>query len=251
MKNNIVFSLAFLFLSAFCFAQEIPFGSKLTLTQLNGKTIETSSVFLTINKQDLSIVGKSGCNSFNMNFTVNNNKCIKTGDAAGTLMACNEAAMQLESEFLSTLQNRKFKVRTKENKVIFKNWWGKTIMTFEKQSTEGVWKFIASNNWKLIQLNNIGKDYKNASITFDLNQNRVSGNAGCNNFFGSFEINADYINFSQMGSTKMACMDEEANQTETQFLGILSNQKLRYDLADQTLNFYDGNRLVMMFGLVR
>src|SRR5690554_2949478 len=173
MKKNIIVGLAFMVVSAFGLANPIPFGTKLILTQLNGKPVETTNAYLTIDKEGLSIYGKSGCNNFNLSFVArSNNKCIKTADAMGTLMACDEAMMQLESEMLSTLQNRKFKIKTKANKVQFKNWWGRTIMEFEKQSTESVWSFIEANNWKLIQLNNIGKDYGKASIDFNLSHNR-------------------------------------------------------------------------------
>src|SRR5690554_5220129 len=231
MKKNIIVGLAFMVVSAFGLANPIPFGTKLILTQLNGKPVETTNAYLTIDKGGLSIYGKSGCNNFNLSFVArSNNKCIKTADAMGTLMACDETTMQLESEILGTLQNRKFKIKTKGNKVQFKNWWGKTIMEFEVQTQEGVWSFIEKNNWKLIQLNNVGKDYGKATIKFELSESRVSGNAGCNNFFGSYTLDGENINFSQMGATKMACMDEQANKTETELLQILSGKKLRYDV---------------------
>jgi len=250
MKKNVILGLAFLLVSVFSFANN-PFGERLILTKLNGKNITETNFYLTIDKDGKSISGKSGCNGFSVSFTTNNasGSCIKTGDGISTLMACDEAIMKLEHEFQKTLQNRKFRIKTKGNKVYFKNWWGKTYMEFEKQTPTTVWNFIEKNNWKLIQLNNVGQDYGKASIKFDTNEKRVSGNAGCNNFFGSYTVDGEYISFSRMGATKMACMDETANKTETTLLQILSGKKLRYDVADQTLNFYDGNRLVMMFGI--
>ncbi len=235
----------------FGFANGIPYGTQLTLTKLNGKEITGTNFYLTLDKEKLSVFGKSGCNSFNVSFEAKSNKtCVKTGQGMGTMMACDEAIMKLEQEFLNTLQNRKFKIKTKGDKVQFKNWWGKTIMEFKQQTEKSVWSFIENNDWKLIQMNNVGKDYGRASIKFKTTQNRISGNTGCNNFFGNYEVEGEYISFAQMGSTRMLC-DEESNKTERDFLNILSGKKLRFDVADQTLNLYDGNRLVMMFGIVK
>ena len=247
-----------LFLSVVCvlfstigFANGVPYGTKLMLTKMNGKEVSTSNIYLTINNEKQSVFGKSGCNSFNLNYISKSNKtCIKTGSAVGTLMACDESTMQLESEFLNTIQNRKFKIKTKGDKVQFKNWWGKTILEFEKQTEKSLWNYIGENNWKLIQMNNIGKDYGKASIKFETTESRISGNTGCNSFFGSYKVEGEYIIFAQMGTTKMLC-DEESNKTESEFLKILSGQKLRYDLADQVLNLYDENRLIMMFGVMK
>ncbi len=244
---SIVISL----LSIIGFANETPFGTKMTLVKMNGKEISGTNFYLTIDQEKLSIFGKSGCNSFNVSFQAkSNNTCIKTQDGISTMVACDEGVMKLESEFMNTLQNRKFKIKTKGDKVQFKNWWGKTILEFQTQTEKSVWTYIGQNEWQLIQLNNVGKDYGKASIKFDTTENRVSGNTGCNNFFGSYNVQGEYISFAQMGATKMLC-DEESNKTENEFFKILSGQKLRYDVADQTINLYDGDRLVMMFGVVR
>lgn len=238
-------------IAALGFANEIPFGTKMTLKKLNGKEITGMNFYLTMDKENLTVSGKSGCNGFNVTFETKNNKsCIRTGQGTGTLMACDEAIMKLEHEFLNTIQNNKFKIKTKGDKVQFRNWWGKTIMEFEKQTEKSVWSYIGANDWQLIQMNNIGKDYGKASIKFDIKENRVSGNTGCNSFFGNYKIEGEYISFTQVGTTKMFC-NEESNKTEGDFIALLSGKKLRFDVADQTLNLYDGNRLVMMFGVVR
>lgn len=240
------FSITLMLVTILGFANE-----KLTLTKMNGKEITGTNFYLTMNKKNLTISGKSGCNSFNINFETKNNKsCIQTGQGIGTMMACEESIMKLENEFLNTIQNKKFKVKSKGYKVQFKNWWGKTILEFEKQTEKSVWAYIENNNWKLIQMNSVGEDYGKTSVKFDTTENRISGNTGCNNFFGSYKVEGEYISFTQMGATKMLC-DEKSNKTERDFLNILSGKKLRFDVADQTLNLYDGDRLVMMLGIVK
>ncbi len=44
------------------------------------------------------------------------------------------------------------------------------------------------------------------TLSFNLSQNRVTGNTGCNSFSGTFMLKGDELSFSHNGiSTKMAC----------------------------------------------
>lgn len=49
---------------------------------------------------------------------------------------------------------------------------------------------------------------------------RVTGNAGCNNYFGSYEAGREVLAISQVGATKMAC-GETATRHEISFLDAL------------------------------
>lgn len=250
MKMKSLLSLVLLLISFLGFSINFPHSERLILTKLNGKTITNGSVYITIDEDAKKISGKSGCNTFNLSFEKKGNSCVTTASGMSTMMACDEAQMKLEDEFMKTIQERKFRVKTKDNKVYFRNWWGKTIMEFQIQTPESILKYISDNHWKLIMLNGEGQDYGHASIRFDLKEHRVTGNTGCNNFFGGFKLEPDFISFNQMGVTKKAC-DAETNKIENAFLKAISDKKLRFDVADQTLNLYDGDRTVMIFGIVK
>jgi heat shock protein HslJ len=73
--------------------------------------------------------------------------------------------------------------------------------------------------------------------------------AGCNRISGSFELTKDKISFSKIASTLMACPDESKNKLEGTLLKMLTDTTFRYDIADQTLNLYQGDKLVLMFGM--
>lgn len=83
---------------------------------------------------------------------------------------------------------------------------------------------VVEKYWKLVELN--GKEIKASEnesrephFILKLENSRVTGNGGCNSFFGSYTIQAgNRISFSQMGSTMMACLNME---TESQFLRAL------------------------------
>ncbi|KIA99581.1 hypothetical protein OA93_05370 [Flavobacterium sp. KMS] len=229
------------------------YDTKMTLTRLNGKTISTGNVYLTIDSATGTISGKSGCNRFSAKYTkLASKNQIQIGSSAGTLMACDEASMKLEQEFTKAIQDQKFKIVQKKNKVQFKNSKNKIIMEFTIPTQNDVWSFIAKNNWKLIMLENVGQDYGRASIKFDPATKKVSGNSGCNNFFGTYTLKGnDQIQFGNLGSTRMACLDEKTSKIEQKVLSLLDNKELRFDVAEQTLNFYLGDKLIMMFATTK
>lgn len=110
------------------------------------------------------------------------------------------------------------------------------------------WTFILKHNWKLIQLNGITQSNTTAYLNFK-DEKTLSGSGGCNRIFGSFEWNDDELNFKNIASTRMACLDNEKSKLETEFLKLLTNNSFKFDIAEQTLNFYKDNKLVLMFGM--
>jgi heat shock protein HslJ len=227
------------------------YNTKMILTQLNGKKINSGKAFITINDETGTISGKNGCNNFNVKYTkLSAKNQIKTNSPMGTLMACDDESMKLEQEFSAAIINKKFKIVKKNNTVQFKNAKNKVVMEFSIPTQDQLWSFIEKNNWKLIALENVGQDYGRASIKFNLAEKKVSGNTGCNNFSGTYETNDDRITFDKVASTRMACIGE-GNETEQKVLSYLNNKDLRFDVADQTLNFYLNDKLVMMFGITK
>jgi heat shock protein HslJ len=227
------------------------YNTKMILTQLNGKKINSGKAFITINEETGTISGKNGCNNFNVKYTkLSAKNQIKTNSPMGTLMACNDESMKLEQEFSAAITKKKFKIVKKNNTVQFKNTKNKVVMEFSIPTQDQLWSFIEKNNWKLIALENVGQDYGRASIKFNVAEKKVSGNTGCNNFSGTYETNDDRISFDKVASTRMACIGE-GNETEQKVLSYLNNKDLRFDVADQTLNFYLNDKLVMMFGLTK
>ncbi|MGA6826371.1 META domain-containing protein [Nitrospira sp. NS4] len=57
-------------------------------------------------------------------------------------------------------------------------------------------------------------------ILFDQAKQQVTGYAGCNRFFGGYELDGAALTFGPIGATKMACPDLEAG-LETEFFKVL------------------------------
>ncbi|MHB0763787.1 META domain-containing protein [Stutzerimonas sp. NM35] len=66
------------------------------------------------------------------------------------------------------------------------------------------------------------------SLTFS--QDRAYGNAGCNHWFASYQLDGQQIRFSQIGSTRKMCA-EHLMQQEQHFLHLLS-QIERWDISN-------------------
>ncbi|WP_276481064.1 copper resistance protein NlpE N-terminal domain-containing protein [Paraflavitalea pollutisoli] len=94
---------------------------------------------------------------------------------------------------------------------------------------------ILGRRWKLVELNGkpIAMDsshVKEAFITFDDKEDRVSGNTSCNNFSGRFETGPlNKIHFSKMISTRMACRNMEIERDFLKMLETADNFTINAD----------------------
>lgn len=87
-----------------------------------------------------------------------------------------------------------------------------------------------------------GKPY----IEFDGEQHRISGDSGCNRFFGTVQITGASVKISQLGSTKRACLSEDANRLENEFLRTLE-KATRFSVETNELRLFADKSLVLTF----
>lgn len=234
------------------------------VVSLNGIQLNTNEVYFHFNGDQTEISGKSGCNGFSTPVSFNRKKTkIKTKSGLGTLIACSDELTKLESNFLSAISGKTFKVRQGEGRMIWKRR-GKEVLVLEEFVPEesvmnldpahvdfdpnrDAWDYFSGQELKLIQLN--GKTITNsrAEMRFDKTSGRITGNNGCNQLFGTFTSEGNKIAFSEVGCTKMACSDKTVAATETAVMTILRSRDLTVDFAEQVLNIYDASgKLVMM-----
>ncbi|WP_312084741.1 MULTISPECIES: META domain-containing protein [Epilithonimonas] len=81
--------------------------------------------------------------------------------------------------------------------------------------------------------------------TLVIEQNRISGNAGCNNYFSEATIDTSAGNFSakNIGSTRKMCNNMI---TETAYLEVLPKVN-KYVVTESTLELYKDNLLLLKF----
>lgn len=87
---------------------------------------------------------------------------------------------------------------------------------------------LTGKRWKLVEMNN--RPVSNTTgeqeffILLQSDENRINGYAGCNNFFGTYELKeGNRINFSKMASTMMACPDMATEQELFNILEMTDN----------------------------
>ena len=82
-------------------------------------------------------------------------------------------------------------------------------------------------------------DRQQPFIIFDEAKTQASGYAGCNRFFGGYELNEEALKFGPIGATKRACPDLEEG-VETEFLKVLDATR-RWRIVDGTLELLNGD----------
>lgn len=230
------------------------------LTAVNGKRVQNSRISFYLDTKEKRFGGSDGCNTYFGSFTYNDrNKSISLGNAASTLKGCTDREINRQAaEYNKALRQKNFTYSV-QRQVLKLSYKGKVVLEFINAPLTGIptggnnqdniWNFISKHQWKLIQMNGKTQDQSPAFMSFAVSENKVSGNAGCNRFFGTYTSSGDKITFGNMGSTRMACTDQQRSRLERDFLQLLNGQSFSFDVADQTLNLYQNNRLVLMFGM--
>ena len=123
----------------------------------------------------------------------------------------------------------------------------KAQQTSSSKTLEGTWQLNYITGPR-IAFNGLYPENK-ATITFDLKENRVSGNNSCNDYSGSLIVKGNQINFkdSKMISTMMACQGQ-GEQVFMSTLGKIETYTISED--GKTLNFFMGDAAMMRFNKI-
>ena len=84
---------------------------------------------------------------------------------------------------------------------------------------------------------------------FIFENDSFSASLGCNTFYGEIKITNGTVNFFLIASTKMGCTDQ-LRQLEEQFILLLENSILSFDIDENLAKLYNSNR-ELIFTLYR
>ncbi|MDL5050121.1 META domain-containing protein [Oscillatoria amoena NRMC-F 0135] len=105
---------------------------------------------------------------------------------------------------------------------------------------------LQSTKWKLVHME--GEDLtilkEPVTLVFNDDKTRISGFGGCNSYFGSYRISGNEIIFSQLGSTKMFCL--ETQKIEDAFFRLLPSVD-SCKTKDDTLQLTKDGRVILEF----
>ena len=169
------------------------------------------------------VAGSSGCNRYTAPYSTSG-ATIAIGQAAGTLMACQEPAMSVEQAYLAALGTAKTFTATATDLTMYAAD-GSTILKYAATPvipiTTGTWHATAVNNGTggVVSVP-AGVDL---TATFGAD-GTVNGFSGCNTFIGPYTLTGDTISIGPLATTRLACA-ADAMTLETQYLAALQASK--------------------------
>ena len=166
-----------------------------------------SDTTITLNLNGDTLTGNDGCNHYGGSYTSKGDSFSIGEDLMGTLMACEETIMTQASDFTSALlKASKFNITDNRLHLLDEN--GNSLAIFELQNQE-----LAGTSWMATFVNNepsegvvTSSSIQAAQQTLSFsNDGKITGNAGCNDYFANYEVKDKDLSISAIGSTKMFC----------------------------------------------
>ncbi|HET6444162.1 MAG TPA: META domain-containing protein [candidate division Zixibacteria bacterium] len=190
------------------------------------------------------IGGFSGCNTYFGPVEVDRNK-VSVGPLSSTRVACAEELMTQESEYLAALDSAATVEIDGDQMTVFDDS-GEIVLTFvnvEPLPLEGTaWELTTYNNGE----NAMVSVHADTFVSANFDDGDISGSAGCNNYFGTYEATEDTIAIGPLASTMMLCPDP-VNEQEQLFLAALESAAT-YQIIANRLELINGDgALAAMF----
>ena len=105
---------------------------------------------------------------------------------------------------------------------------------------------LEGTSWELVAYRK-SQPISGTSITMTFKDGQVNGSAGCNSYFGSYQVSAEKIEVSPLGITEMFCMQPEGvMDQELMFTAMLIDAQT-FKLADGRLQIYFSNHETLTF----
>ncbi|MHC5310483.1 hypothetical protein ACYSNM_10550 [Myroides sp. LJL116] len=132
---------------------------------------------------------------------------------------------------------------------LYKNKISQKSMALDKVKQQGLYSYIIKHQWKVIQIHqeNLGFSNQMVELSFDPNQNLVSVKDKENHFFLRyyFDFPTNTVHFSKIENHPDSLLSPKSKLLEST-LEILNHQSYLFDVADQTLNLYKDDAIILM-----
>jgi heat shock protein HslJ/uncharacterized membrane protein len=214
-------------------------------TVLPGQTLpaEKGRNAVTVNFAAGSVHGFSGCNQFSGSYILDGERLV-LGTLGGTMMACPEPAMSVESLFLKSFTGT-LHILVAGNDLTLTPENGGDALRFLRQEPprlEGVeWEVTGYNNGRQA----VVSPMVGTRLTLMFKDGQVSGSSGCNSFRGSFTVAENALTIHHpLAATRRACEDAVMVQ-EQEFLNAI-HSATTWNIIRETLDVHraDGERVL-------
>jgi heat shock protein HslJ len=196
---------------------------------------------ITVRFESGRLSGFAGCNNFSGGYTLAGDQ-LKIGPVASTQMACPEPGSSIENAFHAALSGT----------------WRYVVDGDDLSATTasgGTLRFrrepppqLAGVNWKVTSFNNnrhaVVGVLGDSIITMSFKDGQVAGNAGCNNFHGTYAAEGNKVQLGPLMATRRAC-EEPLMTQEQEFLAALASA-VTWSIDGNVLDMHraDGERAI-------
>jgi heat shock protein HslJ len=214
-------------LGALCFVMSSPaFASALdntawVLSSLAGQALLPKAT-PTARFEGGRVSGTDGCNRYSATYTATDTALEIGARGPSTMMACPPAVMRQAEAFMAALTGASsFRIEGDVLTLLAAS--GATLATFAAQASS-----LAGTSWEVTGYNN-GKQavvslLKGTTVTMTFAADgKVTGSAGCNRFFATYQLDRGKLSFGPPGTTRKHCEKPDGVMTQEQrFLAALA-----------------------------
>lgn len=189
------------------------------------------------------LTGSDGCNSYQGSYNASNSTLEIADNMMSTMMACPQPVELQASAFKRALKNTmSFKIN--DGQLQLQGDKGQLLATFAavSQSLSGTsWEVVGYNNGK----QGVVSVLSGSQITVSFGEDgKVTGSAGCNRYFASYQQTGGELNIGSPGATRMFCAEPKGlMEQEQHFLAALQKAK-RYQLDGDQLTLRTHERAI-------
>lgn len=105
---------------------------------------------------------------------------------------------------------------------------------------------LEATNWQLLFYRKTHV-IEGTSITAHFENGEITGTAGCNSYFGSFEADGENLSINSLGNTEMFCMEPEGVMEQEIFYLESLRDAQRYDISDGRLTVFRSDHETLTF----
>ncbi len=210
-------------------------GTSWVLSSINGQLPERDVTVTLQFNADGTATGSNGCNRYAMKYTVDGSSISFSPAGATTMMACPPATMRQADAYMQVLlAANQFEVRSSQLTLLDGT---RILATFVQARQE-----LAGTNWSATGFNNGRQAVVSPLVGTELvvsfhENNELTGNGGCNDFFATYDASGGTIAIGAIGSTRRVCTTPKGimDQENEFFAALQSANEQCFSARENTL----------------
>jgi heat shock protein HslJ len=219
-------------------------GWTLTGYVTNGTSLQTlnNTMVTMVFSNEGRITGSAGCNHYFATYEIKGTT-ITIGQAGSTEMYCSAAGVMEQEGTYLTLLGKASLVTAGNDTLTFADSNGSPILSFARIVPSAP-EPLAGTTWTLDSIytvDAVSSVTAGTIITAVFDENgRLTGSAGCNHYFVSYNVTGISMSIGPAGSTKMYCNGPDVMLQETTYLASLS-RAAAFTIIGDRLSLADAN----------